>query len=87
MKWIKFERVQSQRNVGTEENPVWEDILTPLALSYCEYNLEIAKTEAYNGEYEIIDDGIPEPEPTPSDAERIAELEEALAMILSGVTE
>lgn len=26
--------------------------------------LEIAKREAYNGEYEIIDDGEPEPEPS-----------------------
>ena len=28
---------------------------------------EIAKREAYNGEYEIIDDGEPEPEPTQLD--------------------
>ena len=67
MKWIKFERVQSQRNVGTEENPVMEDVLLSVELSCCEYNLEIAKEEAYKSEYTIEDDGQPEPEPTPSE--------------------
>ena len=58
MKWIKFEKIQGQQNVGTQENPVMEDILLPVELSYCEYNLEIAKAEAYKGEYTIEDDGI-----------------------------
>ena len=58
MKWIKFERIQGQQNVGTQENPVMEDILLPVELSYCEYNLEIAKAEAYKGEYTIEDDGV-----------------------------
>lgn len=57
MKWIKFERIQGQQNVGTQENPVMEDILLPVELSYCEYNLETAKAEAYKGEYTIEDDG------------------------------
>lgn len=65
MKWIKFTRVVDKKNVGTEESPVWEEVLTPLALSYCEYNLEIAKKEAYNGEYIIEDDRQPDPEPIP----------------------
>lgn len=42
----------------------------------------------WNGEY--IHDPLPEPEPPasePSYEERIAELEEALALLLSGVTE
>ena len=40
-----------------------------------------------NGQYEY--DPLPkeEPEQKPTDAERIAELEEALALLLSGVTE
>lgn len=29
-----------------------------------EANEDIAKKEAYNGEYTIVDDGLPEPEPT-----------------------
>ena len=32
-----------------------------------EYNEEIAKAEAYNGEYTIEDDGKPEPAPTQLD--------------------
>lgn len=72
-------------NHGTEEEPKVEEILSSVTMSWNEANEEIAKREAYNGEYTIEDDGQPEPEPT--DAERIAELEEALAMLLSGVTE
>ena len=57
------------------------------SIPYSEENLLIAKREAYNGEYTIEDDGQPEPEVKPTDAERIAELEQALEMLLSGVTE
>ena len=51
-----------------------------------EANLTIAQEEAYNGEYTIEDDGAPESaDQTPE--ERIAELEDALELLLSGVTE
>lgn len=66
MKWIRYDRITGQRNAGTEENPVWEDILEPKMISYCEYNEEIAKAEAYNGEYTIEDDGQPDPVPEPT---------------------
>jgi hypothetical protein len=56
-------------------------------MTYSEANEEIAKREAYNGEYTIEDDGQPEPEPKQTPEERVAELEEALALLLSGVTE
>lgn len=57
-----------------------------VVMGWNEINEEIAKREAYKGEYTIEDDGVEESiEPTPE--ERIAELEEALAMLLSGVTE
>ena len=72
-------------NYGTEEEPKIEEILSPVTMGWNEVNEEIAKKEAYNGEYTIEDDGQPEPEQTPE--QRIAELEEALAMLLSGVTE
>ena len=39
---------------------------------------EIAKREAYNGEYEIFDDGQPEPELTPTTEQRVSDLEEQL---------
>ena len=74
-------------NRGSEENPAWEDCLYLKNFPYTETAEEIAKSEAYNGEYEIYDDGQPEPEPQPNEAERIAELEEALELLLSGVTE
>jgi hypothetical protein len=35
-------------------------------LSYSTEGEELAKAEAYNGEYEIYDDGTPEPTETPS---------------------
>lgn len=62
-----------------------EDVLYPVTLGWNEINEETAKREAHNGEYTIEDDG--QPEALPTEAERIAELEEALALLLSGVTE
>ena len=78
MKWIKFTRIVGERNVGTEDNPVMQNILTTLALSYCDYNEEIAKREAYNGEYTVEDDGQPEPVAVPTAAERLEALEAAM---------
>jgi len=55
-------------------------------MDWNEANEEIAKAEADEG-YTIEDDGQPDPVAEPTQEERIAELEEALAMLLSGVTE
>ena len=74
-------------NHGTEEEPKIEEILFPVKMTWNESNEEIAKNEAYNGEYTIEDDGQPESVPQQTQEERIAELEEALAMLLNGVTE
>ena len=74
-------------NRGTEENPVLEDVFHNITMGWNEANEETAKREAYNGEYEIYDDGQPEPEEQPTPEQRIAELEEALELLLSGVTE
>ena len=86
MKIIKY-NFCTRVNHGTTENPDWEEILSPVKMSWSEANEEIAKKEAYNGEYTIEDDGKPEPEAKPTQEERIAELEEALYMLLNGVTE
>jgi hypothetical protein len=53
-------------NHGTEEEPKIEEILSPVTMGWNEANEEIAKAEAYKGEYTIEDDGQPEPvaEPT-----------------------
>ena len=63
------------------------DLVIEKTMEWNEINEETAKREAYNGEYTIEDDGQPEPEITPSHEERITELEEALELLLSGVTE
>lgn len=46
-----------------------EEILSAVEMGWNEANEEIAKREAYNGEYTIEDDGEPEPvaEPTMED--------------------
>lgn len=66
MKWIKYRQLVSQINVGTEEEPVLEDVFQDMGAEYSEYNEQIIKGIAYNGEYTIEDDGEPTPvkEPT-----------------------
>ena len=55
-------------NHGTEEEPKIEEILYPVEMGWNEANEEIAKREAYNGEYAIEDDGEPvEEQPTQLD--------------------
>lgn len=86
MKIIKYKSC-TRVNHGTEEEPKIEEILSNVTMSWTEGNEEIAKSEAYNGEYTIEDDGQPEPEAQQTPEERIAELEEALYMLLNGVVE
>lgn len=87
MKWLKYRKVVATVNVGTEENPEMQYILQDMGLQYSQANEQIVKEIAFNGEYTIEDDGQPESEQQLTDAQRIAELEEALEMLLSGVTE
>lgn len=61
MKIIKY-NLCTKINHGTEEEPKIEEILSPVTMGWNEANEEIAKKEAYNGEYTIEDDGLPEPE-------------------------
>lgn len=78
---MKYIRYKLAREVNGE------NVFYRVEMPWSESNEEIARQEAYNGEYTIEDDGQPEPEAQPTEAERIAELEEALDMLLSGVTE
>lgn len=87
MKNINYKFISAEINHGTEEEPNIEQIFRDKSMPWSEANEEIAKKEAYNGEYTIEDDGQPEPEAKQTPEERIAELEEALALLLSGVTE
>lgn len=85
MKIIKYDFC-TRVNRGTHEKPKWENVLSPVTMGWNEINEEIAKAEAYNGVYTIEDDGAEEPEFLPAEM-RITELEEALEMLLNGVTE
>lgn len=66
MKIIKY-RLCVEINRGTKENPQIERNFASKIVDYSEANEEIAKAEAYNGEYTIEDDGKPEPAPTQLD--------------------
>lgn len=61
MKVIKYQ-LCTEINHGTKEQPNIEQVFSGVSLGWSEANEKIAKAEAYNGEYEIIDDGEPEPE-------------------------
>lgn len=71
MKWIKYKMKNS---------------LLPVEMPWTEANEAIAKAEAHNGKITPYDDGNATEE-QPSQEQRIAELEAALEMLLSGVVE
>lgn len=73
MKIIKYQ-LCTEINRGTEEQPNIEQVFSGVYLGWSEANEEIAKTEAYNGEYTIEDDGKPEPVISPTNAELASSL-------------
>ena len=87
MKRIKYMYLAWEQNIGTESVPEIKQHFIPKDFLYSEETLAFAKSEAYNGEYEIYDDGQLVPTEESTIEERIAELEEALEMLLNGVTE
>ena len=76
MKFIKYKTV-TYINRGTEDTPILEERLMDTVRTYSKADVEVASSEAYNGEYEIIDDG--EPEPPPTTEQRVSDLEEQIA--------
>lgn len=87
-KIIRYQYLYCEVNLGTEEQPVIDQIFLPKSIE-CKNQTEFdAKYPIAAGEAvgEITVEGEYEPE-EPTDAERIAELEEALSMLLSEVTE
>lgn len=89
MKIIKYKFQTAEINVGTKESPRVEPILLDKTIRCSDVDLdvnkEIAKAEAYNGEYVIeIDDAVEEPV-TPTSEERLAALEAAMLEMM-GVT-
>lgn len=77
MKWFVY-KINIPSNIGSEENPVMKDCLYDKSLPYSAEAEEIAKQEAYNGEYHIKDDGEPEPIAPATDAPTWDELAAAL---------
>ena len=65
MKYIKY-KLCTKTVAGPEDDLEVIQQLSEVRLSYCEANEAIAKKEAWNGEYTIEDDGVPEPTVSPS---------------------
>ena len=63
-KVIKYKFLSAEINHGTEEEPNIEQVFANVTMGWNKTNEEIAKGEAYNGEYTIEDDGQPEPDTT-----------------------
>ena len=72
MKVLKY-RLMTEVNHGTDEQPDIQQIFSAVTLGWNESNEELAKREAYNGEYTIEDDGKPEPVIPPTNEELAAE--------------
>ena len=66
MKIIKYQ-LMTEVNHGTDAKPDIQQVFSSVTLGWSEANEKIAKAEAYNGEYNIEDDGKPEPAPTQID--------------------
>lgn len=88
MKIITYQ-LATEINRGTPEEPDIEVSIAAVSMPYTEANYQTALSEAYHGEITIEDDGQPEPERTEADQlwADVAELKEALNLILTGVTE
>lgn len=89
-KTIKYKFLSCEVNHGTEEAPDMEQIILDKAIecpTQAAYvaNYAIAEKEAIPGTIEVS--GEFDPDQPRTDSERIAELEEALELLLSGVTE
>ena len=72
MKVIKY-KLCTEVKSGTEEQPDIQRIFSDVTMGWSESNEELAKLEAYNGEYTIEDDGKPEPVIPPTNEELEAE--------------
>ena len=55
MKVLKY-RLMTEVNHGTEEQPDIQQIFSDVSLGWSEANEELAKREAYNGEYTIVEE-------------------------------
>ena len=81
MKVLKY-RLCTEVNHGTEEHPDIQQIFSDVSLGWSEANEELAKREAYNGEYTIVD----VPDDRPLDEIRADKLEELSAACNAAIT-
>ena len=72
-------------NPLTKEVEQKETLAEVVITNPTEEQINGAKDIAYNGEFEIVDDGQPEAQPVLED--RVKELEDALTLLLEGATE
>lgn len=87
MKIIRY-TFHQKVNQGTDALPDYKDFFYPTEMPYSKDNLEIAKSEAYNGEFLICDMDV---QSAPTEAEDIAamliEHEYRLTLLELGFTE
>ena len=74
MKRLTYKYLSCEVNQGTDDTPDLVPVYLDKSVTWSEANEEIAKAEAYNGEYTIEDDGEPEPVSPPSTADLAADL-------------
>ncbi|MBQ1986357.1 MAG: hypothetical protein II230_08650 [Clostridia bacterium] len=70
MKLIKYQMLQTTIIDGAEQ-PQSEEYMSSVTVPYSAENEEAAKREAYKGEYEIFENGIPEPLAQPTLLDRL----------------
>lgn len=80
MKIIKY-NMCTRVNHGADENPNIKEILYPVEMGWSEANEEIARKEAYKGEYTIEDDGESEPIVEPTQLDKLESQIAYLAMM------
>ena len=81
MKLLKYQ-LMTEVNLGTEEHPTIQQIFSDVSLEWSEANEELAKREAYNGEYTIEE----EPDERTLDVIRADKLAELSAACNTAIT-
>ena len=81
MRRIKYEYLLWEQNEGTEESPDIKRHFITKDFAYHDGSFAAAQREAWNGEYEIYDDGQPDPAEQPSQLDRIESQLAYLAMM------
>lgn len=87
MKWLNFNTKDVYTEIGEDGAPFEREVITSMSVRNTEDGRAYAEEHSYDGVITPYDDGEPEPVVEPTAEERIAELEEALSLLLEGATE